>query len=531
MKLKTIITTALITAALPAASATATTFCVPTYHPACTNNGTNMPVSNLETAATTDSSDGVPDTILVAADHTYSGPDPLTPSGTDPLSIVGAGDTSILTSTSTINDYVVYLYNRPTDLSNVKIVIPASMPSNAGAALITGATTDLVDVNIESKNVGSGGALLVGGTTWSNGHLYATGGGTLGSALDTSGAATGPITASGLLIENASSGIRASSSNAALTVRRSQIVNPLQTAVGVSNGGNLTIENSIVQANNGTALSATAGTVDPVSLTARHVTVVRTGVDGGSSALYTQVQGAGFGAATMTVTDSIIRGFGQLYYLQAPVSPTTGDANITLGYTNATGGATADSGDGSMTLGTGVVSFDPQFVSTSDFRLKPGSPSIDKGDPAVGLTTDFLGALRPVDGDGNGSAIRDQGAYEYQPPVAPPVVPGGGGAAPGVAPRDILKPVFSGLKFAKVTYKKGGALEFSLSEAAKVTVKIKGKGKEAKTKTLSANGKAGANAIKIKAKKLKAGSYTATVTATDAAGNATVKTLKLKVKR
>ena len=40
------------------------------------------------------------------------------------------------------------------------------------------------------------------------------------------------------------------------------------------------------------------------------------------------------------------------------------------------------------------------------------------------LATDFLGAVRPVDGDGDGSAVRDQGAYEYLPPdtLAPETV-------------------------------------------------------------------------------------------------------------
>jgi hypothetical protein len=58
--------------------------------------------------------------------------------------------------------------------------------------------------------------------------------------------------------------------------------------------------------------------------------------------------------------------------------------------------------------------------------LLPGSPAIDSGADALctypislfgeGWLTDQLGAKRPVDGDGDGKARCDMGAYEYQPP-------------------------------------------------------------------------------------------------------------------
>jgi hypothetical protein len=57
--------------------------------------------------------------------------------------------------------------------------------------------------------------------------------------------------------------------------------------------------------------------------------------------------------------------------------------------------------------------------------LLPGSPAIDSGADALctytfpfgeGWLTDQLGVQRPVDGDGDGAAHCDMGAYEYQPP-------------------------------------------------------------------------------------------------------------------
>jgi hypothetical protein len=61
---------------------------------------------------------------------------------------------------------------------------------------------------------------------------------------------------------------------------------------------------------------------------------------------------------------------------------------------------------------------DPRLVdpAAGDFRLQPASPCIDAGG---GGGRDFAGTLRPLDGDGDGLAIRDRGAIES--PTAAPV--------------------------------------------------------------------------------------------------------------
>jgi nitrous oxidase accessory protein NosD len=62
----------------------------------------------------------------------------------------------------------------------------------------------------------------------------------------------------------------------------------------------------------------------------------------------------------------------------------------------------------------GNISVDPLFAPSGDYRLRPGSPAVDAGNPnpLAALDRDLAGRRRVSDGDHDGAAVLDLGAYE-----------------------------------------------------------------------------------------------------------------------
>jgi len=82
-------------------------------------------------------------------------------------------------------------------------------------------------------------------------------------------------------------------------------------------------------------------------------------------------------------------------------------------------GSYACTGGGTFTGSGNILGQDPKLGAltnnggpTQTLALLPGSPAIDSGNNATCETTDQRGQSRPYDGDKNGSAICDMGAFE-----------------------------------------------------------------------------------------------------------------------
>ena len=106
-----------------------------------------------------------------------------------------------------------------------------------------------------------------------------------------------------------------------------------------------------------------------------------------------------------TVTNSIVWG-------NSPDDVADPDAGSAITYSCVGGGWP----------GAGNIDADPLFVGGGNLCLQAGSPCIDAGNNAAvppGVTTDLAGNPRIVDGTGDGQAIVDIGAYEYEPVAEP----------------------------------------------------------------------------------------------------------------
>jgi hypothetical protein len=140
--------------------------------------------------------------------------------------------------------------------------------------------------------------------------------------------------------------------------------------------------------------------------------------------------------SNMVVTNCILWGNTASHGNQIAVGSPQDDSDastLTITYSDAQGGkddAYVKPGS-ELNWGIGNIDADPCFVEAGywdvngfwiegDYRLLEGSPCIDSGDPnhqPGPNETDLDGNPRLVDGNGEGVAVIDMGAYEYVPPV------------------------------------------------------------------------------------------------------------------
>jgi predicted outer membrane repeat protein len=100
--------------------------------------------------------------------------------------------------------------------------------------------------------------------------------------------------------------------------------------------------------------------------------------------------------------------YNSIFWENTPNQLQINDPRYYVGHSNVQGGWTGSGGDN--------IDDNPSFVDpdTGDFHLSIGSPCIDTGRYfGAALPDDLDGVLRPHDGDGDGTAKWDMGAYEF----------------------------------------------------------------------------------------------------------------------
>jgi hypothetical protein len=405
-----------------AADATATTFCVPNFHSACPSSGGNVAEADLEKAMSLQSEDGNADRVVIAAgtfteDSDFEPPSgddrTFEPYGPDPLTIVGAGpEATILTTGATGNIFLFNFsssYSRPATMRDLTLRIPATFTDNQGGALqlyeCVLENIDIVSLNPGSDGVGSA---IGPGNVFRDGELRGEGGGSIDAGFRTT--FDGVLLVEDTTIRDASWALNANGKGSELTARRVRSLDGGAYGVAATEG-TANVENSTFTLDDGIGLYASAKD-DDAALDADHITIVN--ANGSNTAVEAKKFGGGAGDVTVVASNSIFRGFGSGYRAETTIGPGIGLVSLEVSYSNIR--ENGSNTNGSVDLSTGNIDADPLLAE--DLSLPAGSPSIDTGDPAAGgLPTDFLGKARPVDGTGDGVARRDQGAFEYRPPM------------------------------------------------------------------------------------------------------------------
>jgi hypothetical protein len=547
---------ALFAGALPAV-ASATDYCVDTSCGGQSAASFEEAIAKAQTA--TDA-----DRIFLGA-RTYA-----TPTGfyywgpNSPVEIVGQGvGQTVLTRSAPDDDVVLRLIaGAGSSVHDLTIRLPKNTQAGAGGLATKNAARRIEVIDEDPTEVldRTGVYLYDGGT------------------LDDSSVTLGNTSTTAVVLATPDVALRGSTVSALTsvksyggTIERSRLIG---TDAGVAaQRGVTTLDSSVVRLTegNGVGIYASAASGFHTTLNADGVTIVGPDLPNTDAAdvfnAFAPTEGV-----DLNLTNSIIRGFEHPLWA-ASAGP--GQAKIDISYSDydpsgnvTSGGPTAVIADANVTnVG------DAGFVNAAggDYRLLPGSPLIDSGDPATPQGLDLDGGPLVADGNGDGVARRDPGAFELQPGTAGGGIAGGGqqGNTPG---GDTVAPLVSRFRATPALFAvaragtplaarvgRGTRFRFTLSEPARVTVKIQRAlpGRRASGRcvrprpqlskaprcvryrtagALARSARRGANTIRFSGRlgkrALRPGAHQAVVTATDAAGNrSALRTARFRVAR
>jgi hypothetical protein len=379
---------------------------------------------------------GFDDTVRVGPGTWSDGPYVLDGTG-EGLVLRGSGpDTVITLAPSPVQD--IYVNVQHATLRDVAIVLAGSESSNDHAVNASDGAS-VVGVDVDGTLTQNASAFVMENADLSAVEVH--------MALDSG--STGVFTTGGSLVADsvleADYAFEQSSTLAPDVLSRSTLL--VGNASGVSSdGGTLLVDDTVIDlgTRGGTGVQAAnfnPGTT-PISVSAEHLTVV--GGDPDSTGVHAYAVSETVRQTTaVTLRNSIVRGPATSLLAEADTGAVGGPpstATIAVDHSDyqTTSEVIGAHGSGGVVdNGGNLTDVDPHFVDpgAGDYHLAAASPLIDQGDPADGPPTlDRDGSLRVVDGDLDGSAARDLGAYEYADTVAPQTeISGGPGGLTGSA--------------------------------------------------------------------------------------------------
>ena len=278
-------------------------------------------------------------------------------------------------------------------------VIGTMINSLNGSIAITDATLSGGGVN------SSGGAMTVAGTTIS------------GGGVNTS---SGAISLTGTTID----GGGVNSSSGAVTLVDGSVTNAPGTGINTSTGA-ISLTRSLVSGSDSRGINSSSGAISLVNST---VSGNDGGIYGGSSTItldavtvtLNDVDGEGVGidtsGGTISMTHTIVAGHGQDCDVAATTAQYSMDSDGSCGLAGAGNLSNANPLLGPLANNGGP---------TLTHLPQAGSPAIDSGSNGLCQAVDQRGVARPIDGNGDATAICDMGAVEAgarQPPPPPSTV-------------------------------------------------------------------------------------------------------------
>ncbi len=312
-----------------------------------------------------------------------------------------------------------YITGNDATIRNLRVVMAgADSPSDQGISVSNGSTVRMVVV-IGSGTITSATGLRAGGSTVFDTTVNLTQGPSNRAVLGEGGNTFTDSTWNGPTGYVLSSPTGGSDVLSRVTIRGMTDNGP---GVWVDTG-TLFIDDALI--NLGTSTGAGLRAANPSSaafsrtINANHLTIVGGGT-GSVGVLADATLPTAQQTSTVSLTNSIV--FGPDTSIRAVADndgspPGNSVATVTTTYTDYENSEAppADHGTATTTFGDGNLTVNPQFLdpANDNFALRGGSPVVDQGQPGTTPpNVDLNGDSHFVDGDSNGTKIRDMGAFE-----------------------------------------------------------------------------------------------------------------------